>query len=106
MGSNLSRDVVMKLGEPSDKLGGNRSQAVQISYELLGIDIHFKFCDWDNAENPMGSIAIFPQVDQAFDMCVRCGKQAKFHCGRCRLRRYCSSTCQKADWCQHQKECM
>ena len=39
--SHKSRDVVMLLGEPSDKTGGNR-MPVQISYEVLGIEIHFK----------------------------------------------------------------
>jgi len=102
--SHVSRDVVKLLGEPSDKFGGNR-QAVGISYELLGLDITFKNRSWDDACNPMAFIAVFPRMDQAYDLCVCCCKRARFTCGRCHARRYCSSACQKQDWQSHQIEC-
>lgn len=102
--SHTNRDVVKRLGEPSDRFGGGR-QAVGISYELLGLDVTFKSKSWDDARNPMAFLAVFPCKDQAFDLCAKCCKQARFHCGRCRSRRYCSSACQKADWHRHQAEC-
>lgn len=102
--ADRSRDVVAKLGEPSDKYGGGRMQ-VGISYETLGVDVHFQGPSWDDAENQIASISFFGEKDQMFDMCVQCAKQARFHCGHCHRRRYCSSVCQKAHWPQHQAEC-
>merc|ERR1740121_11442 len=102
--SDTSRSVVTRLGEPSDRFGGNR-MPVQISYEVQGLDIHFRHCSWDDAENPVASLAVFAPTDPCFDLCAVCGKKARFHCGQCRLRRYCSSLCQRADWPKHQAAC-
>ncbi|CAK0881551.1 unnamed protein product [Prorocentrum cordatum] len=102
--SDTSRSVVTRLGEPSDRFGGNR-MPVQISYEVQGLDVHFRHCSWDDAENPVASLAVFAPTDPCFDLCAVCGKKARFHCSRCRLRRYCSSSCQRADWPKHQVAC-
>ena len=36
--------------------------------------------------------------------CV-CGEPAQFACTRCRLKFYCSSTCQRTDWANHKAAC-
>lgn len=36
--------------------------------------------------------------------CV-CGVQGKFICGNCKINKYCSVNCQKADWKEHKKVC-
>eukprot|EP00929_Paragymnodinium_shiwhaense_P069338 TRINITY_DN34983_c0_g1_i1.p1 TRINITY_DN34983_c0_g1~~TRINITY_DN34983_c0_g1_i1.p1 ORF type:complete len:321 (-),score=80.70 TRINITY_DN34983_c0_g1_i1:152-1114(-) len=102
--SDVSRDVVMRLGEPSDKWGGGRTP-VSISYETRGLDINFKNKSWDDAQNPLAFIAVFERKSQGADLCAFCGKQAKFNCSRCRGRRFCSSACQKADWPRHRADC-
>mmetsp|Transcript_3132 Transcript_3132/g.7293 ORF Transcript_3132/g.7293 Transcript_3132/m.7293 type:complete len:239 (-) Transcript_3132:31-747(-) len=100
-----SKDVILKLGEPSDKYGGGRFRAVGISYETLGLDIQFRESNWNDSKNPMAFISIFQRLDPSHGLCELCGKRASFRCGLCQERRYCSSTCQKADWTKHQKVC-
>mmetsp|Transcript_53853 Transcript_53853/g.99537 ORF Transcript_53853/g.99537 Transcript_53853/m.99537 type:complete len:253 (+) Transcript_53853:108-866(+) len=102
--SDVGRDVVQRFGEPSDKFGGGRL-AVGISYDTLGLDVHFVNNTWEDAENPISFIGVFAGVDQCSDLCIRCAKRAKFHCGRCKQRRYCSSKCQAADWPAHKSDC-
>merc|ERR1712232_1155311 len=50
--ADTSRDVVARLGEPSDKYGGGRVP-VAISYETKGLDVSFKNKSWDDSENPL-----------------------------------------------------
>ena len=40
-------------------------------------------------------------------LCAHCGKRARKmqRCTGCRWARYCSRTCQKAEWCRHEYEC-
>lgn len=102
--SDRSRDVVKKLGEPSDKFGGNRLP-VGIGYELLGLDVHFNNRSWDDAVNPIKFLSVYQQVDQACGMCTACGRQARFRCAQCRQESYCSSACQRADWGRHKEAC-
>mmetsp|Transcript_135391 Transcript_135391/g.260109 ORF Transcript_135391/g.260109 Transcript_135391/m.260109 type:complete len:236 (-) Transcript_135391:7-714(-) len=104
--SHRSRDVVNRLGEPSDKFGGGRFLEVGIGYETKGLEIHFKGRSWDDAKNEIAFLSIFPNQEQMYDLCFFCAKQAKFNCGRCRRIRYCSSACQRADWQRHGPECM
>merc|ERR1712046_280761 len=99
-----SCDVVSLLGEPSDKFGGGRIP-VSISYETKGLDVSFIGKNWDDASNPIAFLSIFPQKDQFFDLCLRCGKRARYNCSSCRAVRYCSSACQKQDWPSHQSQC-
>mmetsp|Transcript_8200 Transcript_8200/g.18352 ORF Transcript_8200/g.18352 Transcript_8200/m.18352 type:complete len:230 (-) Transcript_8200:17-706(-) len=103
--TDVGRDVVGRFGEPSDKFGGGRLP-VGISYDTLGLDINFKNNTWQDAVNPINYLAVFPSQDQCFDLCVRCAKRASFHCGRCKLRRYCSSKCQAEDWVSHKQVCL
>eukprot|EP00931_Biecheleriopsis_adriatica_P102542 TRINITY_DN77496_c0_g1_i1.p1 TRINITY_DN77496_c0_g1~~TRINITY_DN77496_c0_g1_i1.p1 ORF type:complete len:244 (-),score=51.52 TRINITY_DN77496_c0_g1_i1:58-789(-) len=105
MWSQKSRDVIQLLGEPSDKFGGGRFAAVGISYETLGLDIQFKEKSWDDEQNPIAFVSIFQGLDPSHGLCELCGKLASFRCGLCKLQRYCSSKCQKADWIKHQKIC-
>ncbi|CAE7469699.1 Tdrd1 [Symbiodinium natans] len=100
-----SKDVVLMLGEPSDKYGGGRFRAVGISYETLGLDIQFRESNWNDEKNPMAFISIFPRLDPSHGLCEMCGKRASFRCGLCKERCYCSSKCQKADWTKHQTDC-
>eukprot|EP00927_Polykrikos_kofoidii_P062271 TRINITY_DN57080_c0_g1_i1.p1 TRINITY_DN57080_c0_g1~~TRINITY_DN57080_c0_g1_i1.p1 ORF type:complete len:277 (-),score=42.90 TRINITY_DN57080_c0_g1_i1:35-790(-) len=102
--SDVSRDVVARLGEPSDRFGGGRVQ-IGISYETEGLDVHFQNRDWDDARNPLTFLSVFGRTEQAFDLCANCAKRASFNCGSCKQRRYCSSACQKADWPRHQGHC-
>lgn len=104
--SDLGKDVVGRLGEPSEKFGAGR-QPVGISYELSGIDIHFEKCTWDDPLNPIRFLGVFHDMggNQAYDLCVRCAKQGTLQCGRCGLVRYCSSDCQKVHWTQHKTVC-
>ena len=37
--------------------------------------------------------------------CAVCSKKSKSQCGGCKMRRYCSRECQKADWKTHKKVC-
>ncbi|CAE7203956.1 TDRD1 [Symbiodinium sp. CCMP2456] len=103
--SHHSKDVVLMLGEPSDKYGGGRFRAVGISYETLGIDIQFRESNWNDEKNPMAFVSIFPRLDPSHGLCQICGKLASFRCGLCKQRSYCSSSCQKADWRKHQEDC-
>eukprot|EP00933_Yihiella_yeosuensis_P028946 TRINITY_DN22706_c4_g1_i1.p1 TRINITY_DN22706_c4_g1~~TRINITY_DN22706_c4_g1_i1.p1 ORF type:complete len:242 (-),score=53.51 TRINITY_DN22706_c4_g1_i1:79-804(-) len=102
--THLSRDVVTILGEPSDKYGGNRLP-VGISYETLGLDISFKGKNWDDSQNELGFVSLFPQLAPTHGLCAVCGKLASFRCSLCKTERYCSSRCQKADWNKHQLVC-
>lgn len=113
----MSKDVIMLLGEPSDKYGGGRFRPVGISYETLGLDIQFKESSWEDEKNPMSFISVFQRLDPSHGLCEplggqmggllqwprRCGKRALFRCGLCKQSRYCSSDCQKQDWPEHQK---
>ena len=38
-------------------------------------------------------------------ICHHCGAPSTKRCGRCRLRRYCSTECQQADWPDHKPHC-
>eukprot|EP00747_Dinoflagellata_sp_TGD_P166433 gnl/TRDRNA2_/TRDRNA2_189211_c0_seq1.p1 gnl/TRDRNA2_/TRDRNA2_189211_c0~~gnl/TRDRNA2_/TRDRNA2_189211_c0_seq1.p1 ORF type:complete len:232 (-),score=48.65 gnl/TRDRNA2_/TRDRNA2_189211_c0_seq1:38-733(-) len=102
--SHTSGDVVRRLGEPSDKWGGGRLQ-VGIGYETKGLDVHFKGCSWDDAKNELTFLSVYTGLDEAYDLCKICAKQARFHCSRCRQVRYCSSSCQQAHWSQHKVVC-
>ena len=43
---------------------------------------------------------------ERFKACDKCGAKGELMtCGRCKMIRYCSSTCQKAAWQQHKLEC-
>ena len=44
-------------------------------------------------------IAIVPRF------CNNCGARARNSCGRCKMTRYCSNTCQSADWRIHKLTC-
>eukprot|EP00435_Cladocopium_sp_Y103_P073487 s72_g43.t2 len=103
--SHESKDVILMLGEPSDKYGGGRFRAVGISYETLGLDIQFKESSWEDQKNPIAFISVFQRLDPSHGLCELCGKRASFRCGLCKNKRYCSSDCQKKDWLRHQKEC-
>ncbi|CAJ1356802.1 unnamed protein product [Effrenium voratum] len=103
--SHQSKDVILLLGEPSDKYGGGRFRPVGISYETLGLDIQFKENSWENEQNPMDFISVFQRLDPSHGLCELCGKRASFRCGLCKSQRYCSSECQKKDWAKHQQEC-
>jgi hypothetical protein len=37
--------------------------------------------------------------------CVKCNKEAKSFCGRCKSVAYCSVACQRADWPAHKAAC-
>jgi len=37
--------------------------------------------------------------------CCMCGMASKKWCGKCRTMRYCSASCQRADWPQHKQCC-
>lgn len=37
--------------------------------------------------------------------CVACTKPAKLQCDRCRVAVYCTPSCQRVDWPQHQSKC-
>lgn len=102
--SDLNRDVVRRLGEPSDRFGGGRVP-VGISYELLGLDVTFQNRSWDDDANPIAFLGVFERKEVSFGMCTRCGKQARFKCGRCKARQYCSSSCQTLDWKTHKNTC-
>ncbi|CAK9013732.1 unnamed protein product [Durusdinium trenchii] len=103
--SHHSKDVILMLGEPSDKYGGGRFRAVGISYETLGVDIQFKESSWEDQKNPIAFISVFHRLDPSHGLCELCGKRASFRCGLCKTKRYCSSDCQKRDWRKHQLEC-
>ncbi|KAI1779876.1 hypothetical protein F4818DRAFT_400933 [Hypoxylon cercidicola] len=40
-------------------------------------------------------------------MCLDCGEKKGdlLRCARCKMARYCNSTCQKNDWSTHKKVC-
>ena len=38
-------------------------------------------------------------------VCAVCGKEAPLRCSRCRIARYCSANCQRADWKKHKPVC-
>ena len=48
------------------------------------------------------------QLKRAARVCQNCGKEAGKSwkkCSICRLGRYCSEECQRADWKEHKKSC-
>ena len=61
----------------------------------------------DQAAIARGRMAIGTEHPMFPDNCGRCGApNASKICGRCRAMHYCSAACQRADWLQHQKECL
>ncbi|KAI1398715.1 hypothetical protein F4819DRAFT_467556 [Hypoxylon fuscum] len=48
-----------------------------------------------------------PTSEMASKMCLGCGEKKSVlqRCGRCKMARYCNSTCQRTDWSTHKKVC-
>lgn len=68
-----SKDVILMLGEPSDKYGGGRFRAVGISYETLGLDIQFKENSWEDQKNPIAFVSVFQRLDPSHGLCELLG---------------------------------
>ena len=45
------------------------------------------------------------ETNLSVSKCIVCGEKSKSQCGGCKMRRYCSRLCQKADWKTHKKVC-
>ena len=67
--SHVSKDVILLLGEPSEKYGGGRFRPVGISYETLGLDIQFKESSWEDEKNPISFISVFERLDPHHGLC-------------------------------------
>lgn len=56
--SNNNVDIVKRFGEPEKK--GGKTIPVWISYTKLGIQIDFKYKSFDDLNNPISFITVFP----------------------------------------------
>lgn len=54
----LNADVVQMLGEPSSK--GGHTVPVWIEYSQHGLQVNFRGLAFDDRENPIASITLFP----------------------------------------------
>jgi hypothetical protein len=69
------------------------------------------FVDWDPKDGFTDQELIFEPVARAYNLdCEACGKESKGEvnfkcCGHCKMVRYCSTECQKADWSKHKVVC-
>lgn len=45
------------------------------------------------------------RVNAVRTACHRCGRPSDKQCTRCKVRRYCSIECQRADWPAHKPHC-
>merc|ERR1719296_265181 len=61
--SDVSGEVVRKLGEPSDKFGGGRLP-IGIGFETLGVDVNFTNSSWEDRKNPITFISVFEHQEQ------------------------------------------
>jgi hypothetical protein len=61
------------------------SKNISCSKKETGIDLH--------------------KIQQEYNICNICKKNAKFQCGKCNTTRYCSKECQLDDWPRHKKIC-
>lgn len=52
--------VVNLMGEPSKKAPFNNVSPIWIEYSELGITINFKYRSYEDKDNPITSIALFP----------------------------------------------
>ena len=48
---------------------------------------------------------LYHETNLHVSKCAVCSKKSKSQCGGCKMRRYCSRECQKADWKTHKKVC-
>jgi hypothetical protein len=98
-------NIVEYLGDTKKKGGGK--YPIFLCYPNLGLEITFLSSNWNDLNNPIVFICIFPKnVNEKYcGVCTNNIIEDKYYCNQCNNIFYCSEKCKKIHITYHLKYC-
>ena len=98
-------NIVEYLGDTKKKGGGK--YPIFLCYPFLGLEIKFLSPNWNDLQNPIIFICIFPKNNREkyCGVCTNIINNEMFYCNKCKLIFYCSEKCKNIHINFHLKYC-